>query len=342
MLYVTTRGQQNVFTGHWAMNHESDRGQLIPRQFPSFNRMDLRRIADSTFNENVAYILDLLYRERITPWDVDMALGKHPMDLVDLNSRTLAARLWWGSDRSFNLFVDRLFRIFSDDPMERPGSWFTLCVRAAVIVGVLGKLMADGLVSEREKIDISVPSWDFQFPMAAWYVRSWGMPIGRIICCCNENNAPWVLMNQEELRGDNPVVPTIMPACDQAAPAGLERLIYEVLGQYEAERYGTAMENGGRYRLEESQRRRLRKEIAVSVVSQRRLRFLLPNLFRDGQWMDPYAAMSYAGLVDHRARSGDTGRGLIICQEDPILYAPMLARELGITEEALRQRLGRL
>lgn len=342
MLYVTTRGQQDVFTGHWAMNHEADRGQLIPRQFPSFSKEDLRRIAGNSFNQNVALVLDLLYRERISPWDVDMALGKHPVELVDLNSRTMAARIWWGSDRSFGQFVDRLFRIFSHDDMEKPGSWFTLCVRSAVIVGVLGKLMGEGILKYGEKIDISVPSCDFQFPMAVWYARSWGLPIGRIICCCNENNAPWVLFNQEELRTDCPVIPTIMPACDQAAPAGLERLIYEVLGQYEADRYGQAVENQGRYRLEESQRRRLRKEVAVSVISQRRLRFLLPNLFRDGQWMDPYAAMSYAGLVDHRAHTGDTGRGLIICQEDPMLHAPMLARELGTTEEALRQRLGRL
>ena len=342
MLYVTTRGQQNVFTGHWAMNHEADQGQLIPRQFPSFTREDLAKIAENSFNQNVAMVLDLLYRERITLWDVDMALGKHPVEFVDLNSRTLAARIWWGSGRSFQQFVDRLFRIFSDDPFEQPGSWFTLCVRAAVLVGILGKLMADGTVSPWKKIDISVPSWDFQFPMAAWYVRSWGLPIGRIVCCCNENNAPWVLFNQEELRTDTPVIPTIMPACDQAAPAGLERLIYEVLGSYEAARYGQAVEKGDRYRLEESQRRQLRREIAVSVVSQRRLRFLMPNLFRGGQWMDPYAAMSYAGLVDHRAHTGDTGMGLIICQEDPIIHVSMLARELGTTEESLRQRLGRL
>ena len=342
MLYVTTRGQQDVFTGHWAMNHEADHGQLIPRQFPSFTKEDLRKIAENTFNQNIAMVLDLLYRERITLWDVDMALGKHPVEIVDLSSRILAARIWWGSGRSFQQFVDRLFRIFSDDPFEQPGSWFTLCVRAAVLVGILGRLMADGVLKYGQKIDISVPSWDFQFPMAAWYVRSWGLPIGRIICCCNDNNAPWVLFNQEELRTDLPVQPTIMPACDQAAPAGLERLLYEVLGPHEARRYGEAVEKGERYRLEESQRRQLRKEIAVSVVSQRRLRFLLPNLFRGGQWMDPYAAMSYAGLVDHRAHTGDTGRGLILCQEDPVVHAPMLARELGITEEALRQRLGRL
>ena len=342
MLYVTTRGQRDVFTSHWAMTHEAEHGQLIPMHFPMPTQEEMAQIPRRSFNQNVAWVLELMHRERISAWDVDMALGKHPLDLVELNSRTTAARLWWGADRGFDQFVTRLFRIFSRDPGERPGSWFVLTVRLAVVVGILGRLMAEGLVSSEEKIDISVPSMDFQFPMAVWYARRWGLPIGRIICCCNENNAPWVLMNQEEVRMDRPARRTIMSACDQAVPTGLERLIYETLGQHEAERFGTALEQRTRYRLEESQRRMLRREIAVSVISQRRLRFLLPNLFRDGQWMDPYAAMSYAGLVDHRAHTGDTGRGLILCQEDPVLYARLLSGELGITEELLRQRLGRL
>ena len=81
----------------------------------------------------------------------------------------------------------------------------------------------------------------------------------------------------------------------------------------------------------------------MTVVSQRRLRFLMPNIYRDGNWTpDPYTAMSYAGLVDHRAHTGDTGMGLIISLEDPIVHAGMLEKELGITEEMLRRRLGRM
>ena len=342
MLYVTTRGGGEAVTSFWAMTREPEKGQLIPMQFPSFDEAALEAVKKRTFNQNVAHVLNLLYREQISPWDVDMAFGKHPLELSDLNSRITAARLWWGADRGFGQFVGRLFRIYSRDPFEKPGSWFTLSVRMAILVGIMGKLMAQGIVTGEETIDLSVPSFDFQFPMAAWYVRSWGLPIGRIICCCNENNAPWILMNQEELRMDREVHHTLTDACDQAVPAGLERLIYHVLGDHEARCFGKALDAGSRYQLTEEQQRLLRREVAVSVITQRRLRFLMPNLFRDGQWMDPYAAMSYAGLVDHRARTGDTDRGLVICQEDPVLHAPMLERELGLTKEMLRHRLGRL
>ena len=336
---MTTRGESEAFTAHWALTHDPEKGQTIPRQEPEFDG----NFAGRTFNQNIAYVLDVLYREKISAWDVDMALGKHPLELVELGSRTLEARLWWGADRRFDQFTRRLLAIFTGDSTQRPSAWFVMSVRVAVLAGIFGRLVAEGKLRAGETLDISVPSDDFQFPMAAWYARKWGLPIGRIICCCNENNAPWVVFHQEELRTDAPVRHTMTSACDQAAPAGLEQLVYAVLGQHEAARYGEAVERGERYRLEASQRSQLRKEMAVIVVSQRRLRFLMPNIYRDSVWTpDPYTAMSFAGIADHRARTGDTGMGLIICQEDPIFHAPVLERELGISETALRHRLGRM
>ena len=339
MLYVTTRGESEAFTAHWALTHDPEKGQTIPRQEPEFDG----NFAGRTFNQNIAYVLDALYREKISAWDVDMALGKHPLEITELGSRTLEARLCWGSDHSFDQLTRRLLAVFTGNQSQKPSGWFVMSVRIAILAGVFGRLMAEGKLRAGETMDISVPSDDFQFPMAVWYARKWGLPIGRIICCCNENNAPWVVFHQDELRPDAPVRRTMTAACDQAAPAGLERIIHAVLGQYEAARYGEAVEKGERYRLEASQRHQLRKQMAVTVVSQRRLRFLMPNVYRDGLWTpDPYTAMSYAGLVDHRARTGDTGMGLIISQEDPVVHAAVLEQELGITPEALRQRLGRM
>ena len=88
MLYVTTRGQADVHTAHWAMNHEADHGQLIPRQFPVPTEEELAGIPRRSFSQNVAWVLELLYQVRISAWDVEMALGKYPLDLVDLNTRT--------------------------------------------------------------------------------------------------------------------------------------------------------------------------------------------------------------------------------------------------------------
>ena len=342
MLYVTTRTDRDAYTNHPVLNADrgADGGLFVPRQMPSFAEAELEEVAGRSFNQNVAHILGLLYRQKVTDRDIDLVIGKHPMGLLELNSRTLVARIWHNSDWSFREFIHRLFRIFVKDPAETPGAWFLMSVRIAVLFGIYGELMARGLVSARQPLDISVPSDDFQFPMAAWYARSWGLPIGSIICCCNENNAPWSLLHQGEMRTDSKVRHTYTAACDQAVPAGLERLISAVLGQEEARRFAAAAADGRLYKLEAAQQEQLRRGMFVSVVSQRRMEFIIPNLCRSGRWIpDPYAAMAYAGLVDHRASPGDTGMALIVSEENPVFSAEMLSRVMDITADDLRSRL---
>ena len=342
MLYVTTRTDRDAFTSHRAAVCElgPDGGQFLPRIQPHFDKKALEALAARSFNQNVAHVLSLLYRRKITAWDVDLVIGKRPMGIVELNSRTLVAETWRNSDWRFDQFVERLFRVMVTDPAEKPGQWFTMSVRIAVLFGIFGELMARGIAGAESPVDISVPSYDFQFPMAVWYAKSWGLPIGNIICCCNENNAPWTLLHQGQMRTDTPARHTVTAACDQAVPRGLERLIYATLGLEETRRYVVALEERRGYKLEPEQRELVRAGLTVTVVSQRRMEFMIHNIYRTVRWVpDPYAAMAYAGLVDFRSRAGETGTGLIISEENPVFSAELLAKTMGISADALRRRL---
>ena len=336
MLYVTTRSDRDAVTIYRALTCDlgPDGGQLVPMQVPFFGEEALAALASRSFNENVAYILSLLFRKNLTGRDIDLVTGKRSVNLLDVNSRTMAAETWRNLDCDFGGYGDRLFRLLVREPEAKPGQWFTMSVRIAVIFAVFGELMARGIVSADAPLDIAVPSLDFQYPMAAWYARSWGLPIGTIICACNENNAPWCLIHQGDMRTDVPVRHTLTAACDQALPGGLERLIHAVLGTEEARRYAAAAAEGKLYTMEPEQQTRLRAGISVSVVSQRRMAFMIPNLFRSGSWKpDLYAAMAYTGLVDHRAAPGDTGKALVISEENPVYSAGLLSAYLGMSAD---------
>lgn len=342
MLYVTTRSSRDAYTPYRAMTEDfaADGGQFLPMQVPCLTAEELENVARRSFNENVAAVLRLLCRKNLTGRDIDLAVGKFTAPILELNSRTLVAELWRNLDCSFEEYVLRLFRLIVKEPQQRPGSWFIMSVRIAQLFGLFGELMAKGMVSSDTPLDISVPSFDFQYPMAAWYARSWGLPIGTIICCCNENNAPWSLLHQGEMRTDNAVRHTHTAACDQAVPAGLERLIHAVLGTAEAGSFASACSAGQLYSLTQDQQTLLRQGLSVSVVSQRRMEFMLPNIYRENRWQpEPYAAMAYAGLVDHRAAPGDTGSALIIAEENPVCRVEMLAEMLRMEPDKLRLKL---
>ena len=343
MLYVTTRTDRDAFTPLYAMTHDCspDGGQFLPMQVPHFGEEELREMAGRSFNENAAQILSLLFRRSLTGWDLDLNIGKNPLQLDTLNSHTLLAKLRFNPEWSFEALTRRIFRLMEKDSDMEPGAWFTMSLRIALLFGIFGELMARELVSAENPMDVSVPSFDFQYPMAVWYAKQWGLPIGNIICCCNENNAPWSLLHLGEMRTDTAVRETLTTACDQAVPNGLERLIAGTLGTEVLERYLKTAAQRRSFALEASQLEQLRDGFWVSVVSQRRMRFMIPNLCpTDGQMLDPYAIMSYAGLMDHRSQSGETGLALVISEEEPIHGAGILSRAMDISEAEVRCRLG--
>lgn len=342
MLYVTTRSDRDTFPAHAAMTADfaPDGGQFIPRQVPCFDEKELAAASQRTFNENIAYVLNLLSGAELTARDVGFVIGERSAHILDLDSRTMIAELWRDTDCSFDENVNRLFRLLVKDLDAEPGQWFVMSVRIAMLFAVYAALAGKGIAMP---LDLAVPSFDFQIPMAAWYARAWGLPIGRIVCACNENNAPWSLLHLGEMRTDMPVRHTITSACDQAVPAGLERLIHAVLGAGEVQKYLSAQKNGGLYELEVSQRDALRQGLSVAVISRRRIQFMIPNLYRSGRWKpDPYAAMAYAALCDHRARAGETGKALVIAEAHPKYSADLLADMLTVPAEQLRRRLEKL
>ena len=87
-------------------------------------------------------------------------------------------------------------------------------------------LFENGALHPKIPIDIAVPSGNLSQLMAAWYARKMGLPVGTIVCCCNENNGLWKLLHKGELRTDLLAQHTHTPDCDETVPADLERLIY--------------------------------------------------------------------------------------------------------------------
>ena len=310
MLYVTTRINADAFTAHRCReeNRGPEGGLYLPMRMPFFSREEISALAGKPFGQNVADVMNLLFNTKLDSWAVEFAIGRHPVRMISLSSKVVVAETWQNPDWKFERLAKNLAKVVSGTGEERePSDWVLIASRIAVLFGIYGDLMHAGLVSFEEPMDIAVPSGDFSAPMAAWYARDWGLPIGRIVICCNENSAPWSLLHQGELRTDAVAMHTGLPACDHAVPAGLERLIYSALGPTETKRYCETCRKGGNYYLQEHQVKKLREGMYVSVVSQQRTESMILSIYKNNSYIsDPYTALSYSGLLDYRSRTGES------------------------------------
>lgn len=345
MLYVTTRTKDDAFTAARSMNLDRgpDGGLFIPFHLPVFARQDITALGEKSFGQNVADILNLFFSTKLSGSDVDMAIGRMPVRHETMNFRIIVSELWHNADRRFSRVVEILAeRIHPDGQIIGPPSnWVQTAVRIAVLFGVFGELQKAGEVRADSPVDIAVPTGDFSMPMASWYARKMGLPIGTIICGCNENRAVWELLHRGQMDTGVLAVSTNTPEDDYAIPPDLERLICESCGQEEAGSFFFSCGEGGTYAPSDVNCEAIRRGMFAAVVSKDRVSSIIPSVYRTNQYVfEPYAALAYGALADYRARKGLSNRALILCERDPRRYSETISK--AITSAELKKWLDNL
>lgn len=336
MLYVTTRDEQEVYTAYRAL-HESRSGNgglYLPFKAPDFSPEELDGLLSNSFHKCVAEVLNLLFPVKLTGVDVEFAIGRKSVLLKSLGRRAIMAESWHNPEGEYAYLENRLTRLMLQED-SAPGNWVRIAIRTAVWFGLFAELRQAGFT---EKMDVSVVSGDFAAPISAWYAKQWGLPIGRIICCCNENSALWELFRYGQMRTDTVSVPTATPEADITTPTDLERLIYASGGAIETRRYLEAVRLGRPYRAPEELLKG--QGMYVSVISGQRMMQTIPSVYRThGHLLSPYGALAYAGLLDYRAIADAPRNGLVLEERSPLRDESTVAEALGVDAKSVKDYL---
>ena len=331
MLYVTTRNEKEQYPALRPLGQDCgpDGGAYAPFRLPVFSREEVEELADLSFGSSVALVLNKLFLPKLDGVELDFALGRYPVKVTEMNHRIAVAELWHNIHWSFEWLVRELTcRLRTEAQQDLPVTeWPRIAVRIAVLFGVFGQLERSGSVTFEQGLDVAAVSGDFTMPMAAWYARKMGLPIGTIICC-DEKSGTWDLLHQGQVR------------TAERLPGGLERLISGRLGENEARRYVQVCQRGGLYALEEDDVDRLRQGMFASVVSLRRTARTISSVYSaNGYLMGPETAMAYAGLQDYRATAGEGRLALILARYRPVEHLEAVAAAIGMDPVTLKARL---
>ena len=343
MLYVTTRDRKNVRTSFYALNSECDvtEGLYIPLQFLQIGNEERQTLKEKSFCQCIADVLNMFFSARLDSWDVACCMGTHPLRLVPMSHKITVAEMWNNPEWSLDRFVRNLNgRIHGKADNGCPSNWMEIAVRIAVLHGIIAQLLRIGIVDWDKPIDLAVASGDFATPMAAWYARNMGLPIGTIIISCNENSGTWDLLHHGEVRLNQTVVSTSTPLCNYSMPINMERLILETLGDEEVMRFAQCFEDGSVYNITQEQMECVASGIFGAFVGQKRVETIIRHIYGSGAYiLSPYSALAYGGLQDYRSTKGESRQALILTEYGPLYSAQKVANCIGITEEELRNRI---
>lgn len=344
MLYVTTRSNQDVYTTNRALSEmrSPDGGLYLPFKMPEFSHREILALAEKPFNQRMADMLNLLFRAKLTGWDIDFCVGRYPVRLKTMSHRIAIGESWHNPGWTFDWMANRLAGHLRGrtEPDEGAGDWPLIAVRTAVLFAIFGELLKKGEISPEEAVDVAVASGDLSGAMAAYYARHWGLPIGNIVVCTNENAFLWDLLHRGELRTGSVAAKTATPLCDRVLPRDLERLVCAAGGPLEVSRYLDTCARGGVYAPNSGILEPMRQGIHVSVVSEKRMMSAIPNLYRSSGYISgSYTALCHSGLQDYRARTGDSRPALVLSERSPGCDEKTVAAAMGITLDELKERM---
>ena len=338
MLYVTTRDRKDAFTAYKTLvnNQGPDGGYYIPFQSVRFSQQQIAELRDKSFGHCVADVLNLFFSSRLDAWDVDFCIGRHPAKLVPMSHKIVIGEVWHNPQWDFSRIVRNLRgRILgAADTNGCPTNWTWIAVRIAVLFGLFGELFRSGSAAPGTLTDIAMDGGDFAAPIAVWYARKMGLPIGNIIFSCNGESEIWDFLNHGEMK--------LNGACSNGRrmPADLERLIYETLGEQEALRFANISSDYDSYSISLEQAEKLRKGMFCAVVSQKRALEVVRNVFRTNSYLlSPNAALAYGALQDFRATYSETTTALILTEQGPITAIDTVAEVIGVSPDELRTRI---
>ena len=301
MLYVTTREKNDAYTAHRTIvgDFGPDGGVYLPFRMPLFTKEQLTEMTEKSFGQNVADMLNLFFSSGLTAWDVDSAIGKNPVKLVGVCNKIQCGQLWQNLDGSYGklekTLADMVCRKASEE--GKVTSWLRIAIRISVLFATFAQLQP------QEDVNVSVSADDFVLPMAVWYCRKMGLPIGRIICGCMENGGVWDLLHLGEMKLEK----------EHKSSCEVERLVHGTLGLGEAKRFAELTRQGGSYKLLDTEAKALRAGMFAAVISQERIQSVIPSVYYTNSYtLAQDSAIGYSALMDYRAKTGSNRDALLL------------------------------
>lgn len=139
-------------------------------------------------------------------------------------------------------------------------NWGRLAPQIVYYFSAYCDMVNNGEIKLGDKINIVVPTGNFGNILAAYYARTMGLPVNKLICASNSNNVLTEFIKTGIYDRNRKFFTTISPSMDILISSNLERLLYHISGSDDklVAQYMDSLSKDGRYIVSDS----IMKEIA--------------------------------------------------------------------------------
>ncbi len=210
-------------------------------------------------------------------------------------------------------------------------NWGRLLPQIVYYISAYVDLRANGHISDKDAINIVVPTGNFGNILAAYYAGKMGVPINKLICASNSNNVLTDFIRTGIYDANREFKKTCSPSMDILISSNLERLLYEIT-DHDADRVNLWMERLktlGRYEIDKTTCKKINSIFRADFCSEDETLDTINNIWETrGYLLDTHTAVAVNVYEKYLLSTNDYTKTIIASTASPFKFGSSVARAI--------------
>ena len=173
-------------------------------------------------------------------------------------------------------------------------NWGRLVPQIVYYISAYCDMVAGGLITLGESIDVCVPTGNFGNIFACYLAKLMGLPVEKLICASNENDVLTEFLNTGVYDRNRAFHTTMSPSMDILISSNLERLLYVELGTKKTAEYMRKLAECGRYELDKEDFAKIKKSFVGYSASESDTAKTVKAVYeKENCLIDPHTAVAF-------------------------------------------------
>lgn len=211
-------------------------------------------------------------------------------------------------------------------------NWGRILPQVVYYVSAYCDLLRDGEIQMGDRVNFCVPTGNFGDILAAYYAKRMGLPIGKLICASNKNDVLADFLRTGVYDRNRPFHNTISPSMDILVSSNLERLLFDLSGENDAEvrGYMETLAKEGKYEVSNKIKMALQEQFWGGSCGEEHTAAAIARYYREyGYLIDTHTAVAAGVMEQYRQETGDKTPTVFVSTASPYKFCDSVLTAIG-------------
>ena len=211
-------------------------------------------------------------------------------------------------------------------------NWGRILPQVVYYISAYCDLLRDGKIAMGQKVNFCVPTGNFGDILAAYYAKRMGLPVGKLICASNRNDVLTDFLRTGVYDRNRTFHTTMSPSMDILISSNLERLLFDLSGENDAEirGYMSALSAEGKYEVSGAIKAQLAEQYWGGFCDEAGTAATIADYYNNkGYLIDTHTAVAVNVMEQYRAATGDETVTVFVSTASPYKFCDHVLTSVG-------------